>query len=79
MVDKILPGLIVAWLTWVSNTLIKFGDRITRLEDGKPRIALVQPSPNPEKKAPSLAVPLLPIPNLVGSFLKLKESKDANK
>lgn len=67
------------WLIWVSSTLIKFGDRITRLEDGRPTVALSQPKPAAEKKGPSLAIPLLPIPNLIGSFLKTKESKNAPK
>lgn len=73
----IAAALIVGWITWVSKTLIDMKSEIAVLNFRVLKVARLPPPNLLGKEAPSLAFPILPIPNAWG--LTPKEDSNALK
>lgn len=77
IVVAVLTSLITAWIIWVSKTLVQHDDQIGVLRFAVLHVAAAKPTPGPSlgaripRQPPSLAYPILPIPEAFG--LKPKE------
>lgn len=74
---KVGAALLTAWICWASTTLVSLKSDLTVLKflvlgPNPPRLSLLSPPRERLERSPALAVPLLPLPSLLG--IKTKES-----